>query len=270
MAFVRTGSFVAHYEFAGRSDAPVLMLGNSLGTDMHLWDAQVPALAARFRVLRYDMRGHGLTEVPAGVDANTIDDLAGDVLALADALGVERFHYCGLSIGGMVGQRLGARAPGRVRSLALCNTAMSVAAPQVYRDRADAVRRDGLDSIGDAVLERWFTPGFLKTNPDTARGMRTMLTRNSVAGYAGCCLALTRMDLAADARRIACPTLVVAGAQDQATPAAAARAIAAAVKGAKLVEIPDCAHISSVERPAEVTAALTAFFAATAVGMVAG
>jgi 3-oxoadipate enol-lactonase len=261
MAFVRTGSFVTHYVFRGKADAPVLVLGNSLGTNFHLWDAQLPQLAARFRVLRYDMRGHGLTEAPASVDAYTIDELAGDVLALTDALKIDRFHYCGLSIGGMVGQRLGARAPDRVLALALCNTAMTVAAPQVYRDRAAAVRKNGLESIGDAVLERWFTPGFLKANPDTARGMRTMLTRNSVAGYAGCCLALATMDLTADARRIACPTLIVAGAKDQATPTEAAREIAAAVRGAKLVEIPDCAHISSVERSAEVTAALVNFLA---------
>ncbi|HYL33731.1 MAG TPA: 3-oxoadipate enol-lactonase [Stellaceae bacterium] len=264
MAFVRTGNFVAHYDFAGKSDATALVLGNSLGTDMHLWDAQVPALAARFRVLRYDMRGHGLSEAPAGIEAYTIDDLAGDVLALTDALEIEHFQYCGLSIGGMVGQRLGARAPDRVRALALCNTAMTVAVPQNYRDRADAVRKNGLASIGDAVLERWFTPKFLTANPDIARGMRTMLTRNSVAGYAGCCLALATMDLTTDVRRIACPTLVVAGAQDQATPPAAARAIAAAVKGTKLVEIPDCAHISAVERPAELTAALSDFFASAA------
>ncbi len=265
MAFVRTGSFVTHYDFAGRSDAPVLVLGNSLGTSLHLWDAQLPALAARFRVLRYDMRGHGLTEAPAGVEAYTIDELAGDVLALADALRIERFHFCGLSIGGMVGQRLGARAPGRVRSLALCNTAMRVAAPQAYRDRAEIVRRNGLEPIAAAVLERWFTPAFLRANPDVARGMATMLTRTSVGGYVGCCLALATMDLVADARKIACPTLIVAGAEDQATPPEMARAIAAAVTDAKLVEIPGCAHISSVEQPAAVTAALTEFFASTAV-----
>jgi 3-oxoadipate enol-lactonase len=265
LAFVRTGNFVTHYVFHGKIDAPVLVLGNSLGTNFHLWDAQLTDLAARFRVLRYDMRGHGLTEAPAGVDAYTIDGLAGDVLALADALKVDRFHYCGLSIGGMVGQRLGARAPDRVRSLALCNTTMKVGAPQAYRDRADAVRRNGLASIGDAVLERWFTAGFLKRNPDTARGMRTMLVRNSVEGYAGCCLALAAMDLGADLRAIACPTLVVAGAKDQATPPEAGRAIAAVVPGARFVEIADCAHISSVEQPAEVAAALTAFFASAKV-----
>lgn len=265
MAFVRTGNFVTHYDLTGNRDAPVLVFANSLGTDMHLWDAQIPTFAARFRVVRYDMRGHGLTEPPAGVDAYTIDELAGDVLALADALEIERFHYCGLSIGGMVGQRLGARAPDRVRSLALCNTAMTVAVPQNYRDRADAVRKNGLAAIGDAVLERWFTPKFLAANPDIARGMRTMLTHNSVAGYVGCCLALAAMDLTADARRIACPTLVVAGAQDQATPPAAARAIVAAAKNIKLVDIPDCAHLSAVERPAELTAVLSEFFASAAV-----
>lgn len=264
MAFIRTGTFVTHYDFAGRRDAPALVFANSLGTDMHLWDAQIPAFAARFRVLRYDMRGHGLTEPPAGVDAYTIDDLAGDVLALADALEITRFYYCGLSIGGMVGQRLGARAPDRVRSLALCNTAMTVAVPQAYRDRADIVRKKGLGAIGDAVLERWFTPKFLAANPDIARGMRTMLTRNSITGYVGCCLALAAMDMNADARRIACPTLVVAGAQDLATPPAAARAIAAAAKGAKLVEIPDCAHLSAIEQPADLTAVLSEFFASTA------
>lgn len=265
MAFIRTGNFVTHHVFRGKTDVPVLVLGNSLGTNFHLWDAVLPELAARFRVLRYDMRGHGLTEAPAGIDAYTIDELAGDVLALADALEIDCFHYCGLSIGGMVGQRLGARAPDRVQSLALCNTAMKVGAPQVYRDRADAVRKNGLESIGDAVLERWFTAGFLKRKPDVARGMRTMLTRNSVAGYAGCCMALAAMDLSGDVRRIACPTLVVAAANDQATPPEAGRAIAAAIRGAKFVEIPDCAHISSVERPAEVAAALTAFFASAKV-----
>jgi 3-oxoadipate enol-lactonase len=265
MAFIRTRNFVTHYVFRGKADAPVLVLGNSLGTNFHLWDAQLPELAARFRVLRYDMRGHGLSEAPAGIDAYTVDDLAGDVLALADALAIGTFHYCGLSIGGMVGQRLGARAPDRVRSLALCNTAMKVGAPEVYRDRADAVRRNGLESIADGVLERWFTAGFLERNPDVARGMRTMLIRNSVAGYAGCCRALAAMDLAADVRRIACPTLVVAGAQDQATPPDAGRAIAAAVGGAKFVEIPDCPHISAIERPADVTAALTGFFASAKV-----
>jgi 3-oxoadipate enol-lactonase len=261
MPFIRTGDFTAHYQLDGPAGAPVILFGNSLGTNLHMWDAQMPALAKNFRLLRYDMRGHGMTEAPADVEAYTIDDLAGDALALLDALGIARFHYCGLSIGGMVGQRLGARAPARTLSLALCNTAGIMAAPQLYRDRAALVRKNGLEAIADAVLQRWFTERFLKQNPDAAAGVRVMLTRNSVAGYAGCCLALAAMDLTVDARLIACPTLVVTGGLDQATPPERGRDIARAVKGAKLVEIADCAHISAIEQPDAVSAALAEFFA---------
>ncbi|HZL59716.1 MAG TPA: 3-oxoadipate enol-lactonase [Stellaceae bacterium] len=262
MPFIRAGKVVTHYYWQGAEDAPILLMGNSLGTNFHMWDAQVPALAQRFRVLRYDMRGHGLSEAPSGIDAYRIEDLADDALALLDALKVDRFHYCGLSIGGMVGQRLGAKAAARIRSLALCNTAMRMATPQIYRDRADFVRENGLEPIVDTVLQRWFNDGFLKANPAIAIGMRNMVTRNSVAGYAGCCLALAEMDLEADLARIACPTLVLVGGKDQATPPEAGRKIAAAIKGAKLVEIPGAAHISTVEEPAAVTAALMEFFAA--------
>ena len=260
MPFIRTGGFVTHYTVEGKEGAPVLMMGNSLGTNLHMWDLQVPDLARRFRVLRYDKRGHGLTEAPKGVATWTIDDLAGDALALADALKIDRFHWCGLSIGGMIGQRLGSRAPGRVMSLALCNTANRMAEPQLMRDRAALVRKSGLEAVVGGVMQRWFTEKFRAENPDTIAGFTVMLTRGTAAGYAGCCDALAAMNLEADDRRIACPVQVLIGTHDVATPPAAGRAIAALIKNAKVVEVP-AAHISTAERPAEVSAALVSFLA---------
>jgi 3-oxoadipate enol-lactonase len=250
MPFIRAGDLTVHYDLAGPAEAPVVMLANSLGTNFHMWDAQVPALAQHFRVLRYDMRGHGMSDGPAaGTTGYSIDALAQDALDLLDALGIGGFHFCGLSIGGMVGQRLGAKAKGRIASLVLCDTGSRIGPPKLWDDRIAAIRSKGLEGVADAVISRWFTPRFFSERADEARGYRNMLVRTSVEGYVGCGIAVRDADLRADDAQIACPTLVVVGADDAATPPSSAREISEAVKGAQLVVLDNAAHIPAVEQP---------------------
>jgi 3-oxoadipate enol-lactonase len=262
MAFVRAGDLVVHYELSGPPGRPVILFANSLGTSYHVWDAQAAALADRFRVLRYDMRGHGLTDCPPG--PYTIAQLGDDARALLDALGVGPVHVCGLSIGGMVAQRLAATAGARVLSLALCDTANRIGPPGRWDDRVAAVSKGGLESIADAVLKVWFTQDFLARRPDDARGMANMLLRTPAAGYIGCCLALRDADLRADDAKIGCPTLVVVGDQDVATSPDAARALSAAIGGARLEVLVQAAHIPAVEQPAALSRLLGDFFDAQA------
>jgi 3-oxoadipate enol-lactonase len=195
MPFIRVNSLTVHYQLDGPAAAPVILFGNSLGTNLHLWDAQLPALRERFRLLRYDMRGHGMTDAPA--EAYTIDQLAYDALGLLDALKLDKARYCGLSIGGMIGQRLGVKAPGRFLQLALCNTGMSIGTPQLWQDRIAAVRQGGLGPMVDGVMQRWFTPASFKNKPELLAGYRNMLVRTPADGYIGCCRAIAGTDLAA-------------------------------------------------------------------------
>ncbi len=260
MPFIRAGALSVHYQIEGDPALPVVMLSNSLGTNLHLWDAQMPALLPKFRVLRYDMRGHGLTDLPTG-EAYTMDELADDALALLDALKLGRVHFCGLSIGGMIGQKLGAKAGKRFLSLTLCNTAMVIATFQIWQDRLASVRQGGMAAIVESVLQRWFTADFHQTHPETIAGYRNILLRTPAAGYIGCSLAIRDADLTSDAARIACPTLVVVGESDMATPPETGRALAQTVKGAKLVALKNACHISAVEQPAALNAALLGFLA---------
>ncbi len=269
MAFIRAGELTVHYDLAGPTEGPVLAFANSLGTSFHVWDAQAAALAGRFRIVRYDMRGHGLTECPpAAADGAgyTIDGLADDALALFDALAIDRFHFCGLSIGGMVGQRLAAKAPRRVNSLILCDTANRIGPPEMWDQRVAMVREGGLEGIADGVLERWFTADFLSRRADEARGYANMLTRTPADGYIGCCLAIRDADLRPDDERIGCATLVVCGAEDQATPPEAARELTLTIDGARLEIIEGAGHISCVERPREVTDLISEFVKENGIG----
>ena len=258
MAFVRAGDLAVHYELSGPPGRPTILFANSLGTNFHVWDAQEAALADRFRILRYDMRGHGLTDCLRG--AYTIAQLADDARALLDVLEIGPVHVCGLSIGGMVAQRLAATAPGRVLSLALCDTANRIGPPSRWDDRVAAVAKGGLESIADAVLKVWFTPDFLAKQPDAARGMANMLVRTPAEGYIGCCLALRDADLRDDEARIKCPTLVVVGDQDVATSPAVARELSNAIGGARLEVLAQAAHIPTVEQPAALNRLLGEFF----------
>jgi len=264
MPFVKVRDLTVHYDLAGPAGAPVVMLANSLGTSFQVWDLQAAALGATYRVLRYDKRGHGLTDCPPG--AYTIDQLAEDAAGLLDALDIERVHFCGLSIGGLIGQALAVRAPGRVASLLLFDTANRIGPAQMWDERIAAVRAHGLAAIADAVLARWFTPAFLAQASPEALGARTMLMRTPAEGYIGCCLAIRDADLRAVDARIACPTLVIVGEHDAATPPEAAQALAKAIPGARLTTIPGAAHIPTLEQPGKVTEIITRFLAEQTAG----
>lgn len=233
-----------HYRIEGKQDAPVLMLSNSLGTDIDMWEPQMAAFTARFRVLRYDSRGHGRSDVsPAPY---TIERLGRDALGLLDALGLSRVHFCGLSKGGMVGMWLGANTTGRIERIVLCNTSARLGLPALWNDRIREVREGGMAALTDAVLERWFTASFRAAAPEKTAPVRRMLLATPPEGYIACCAAVRDMDQTETIRAIRAPTLVIAGAQDPATPPDHGALIAGRIPGARMLTL-DAAHLSNIE-----------------------
>jgi len=249
MPFVRADDLTVHYDLAGPVGAPIVLFAHSLGTDMRVWDAQVAAFTQTRRVLRYDMRGHGLTD-DAAPQTYTIDRLAQDARALLDALAIERVTFIGLSIGGMVAQRFAALYPQRLEALVLCATASQIGPPSIWASRIAAVMRDGMSDIADSVLARWFTPATYAANPDLVRGFGNMLRRTPAAAYAACCAAIRDADLRADDARISIPTLVVSGAGDPVTPPAAGAALCDAIAGARMTVLENASHVLCAEQPA--------------------
>ncbi|AZG45330.1 3-oxoadipate enol-lactonase [Gordonia insulae] len=238
----------------GRPDGAAVVLSNSLGSTYRMWDAQLPALEDRFRVIRYNTRGHGDSPVPQG--PYTIDDLADDVIALLDRLGVERAHIVGLSLGGMTAMRLGIRDPGRVDKLALLCTGAQLTPASAWTDRAATVRADGSAAVAEAVVQRWFTAEHLAAEKDSRIYHEQMVASTPAEGYAGCCEAIAVMDQRDDLSSITAPTLVIAGADDPATPPAKLAEIAEAVKDARLLVVPHSAHLANAEQPEIITPAL--------------
>jgi 3-oxoadipate enol-lactonase len=234
------------YDLSGRVDAPVLLLGPSLGTTRAMWAPEHPVLSQRFLVLRYDLLGHGDSPVPPG--PYTVDQLADEVLALLDSLRITRCHYGGVSLGGMIGMTLAARHPDRIDRLALLCTSAHLPPAQGWLDRADQVKAHGTASIADIAVARWFTPAFTGQDPYVA-----MLTATPDEGYAACCAAIAVMDLRPVLSGITAPTLVIAGHDDPATPPDHGRMIADSIPGARFVELADASHLASVERPDDVT-----------------
>jgi 3-oxoadipate enol-lactonase / 4-carboxymuconolactone decarboxylase len=235
-----------YHEQSGPSDAPVLLLGGSLGTRLAMWDPQSDAFGAR-RLIRFDHRGHGRSPAPPG--PYSIADLGADVLALMDRLGIERADYCGLSIGGMVGQWLAINAPERIGRLVLICTAPDTLNADAFRDRARTVREAGTtELVADAVVANWFTEPYAAAHRDVIARHRQMIIDTPVEGYAACCEAVAGHDVRAGLSQITAPTLVIAGAQDRAIPPTQGEAIAAGVPGSKLQILDPAAHIASVER----------------------
>lgn len=248
------GTFIG-YRVDGPEEAPVLVLSNSIGTTMDLWSPQLQAFSREFRVVRYDSRGHGRSSAPRG--DYTIARLGLDVLDLMDWLAVAQFSYCGLSLGGMVGQWLGVQASERLDSLALCNTSAFMG-PAGWETRIQTVRKGGMGSIGNAVLDRWFTPGFRQEKPETVAKMLEMLMGIDPTGYTACCAAIRDMDQRGDIAAIAAPCLIVAGSEDKATPLDHSEFLASTIPGAQL-ETLKAAHLSNIERSDDFTAALLNF-----------
>jgi 3-oxoadipate enol-lactonase len=244
-------------EIEGPAHAPILMLSSSLGTDLHMWDAQVTRFAQRFRLVRYDRRGHGKSGVPAG--PYTMERLGRDALAIADGLRLAKFHWCGLSMGGMEGMWLAANAPERIERLILCNTSSYFADRRIWNEGIKAIRaRGSLAPLADRIMGLWFSPEFRARAPATVATMKAMLTATPVVGYAACCEAIRDMDHRDILLRAR--ALVIAGRHDQATPLAAAQFIHSRIAGAALT-ILDAAHISNVEQPAAFADAVLDFLA---------
>jgi len=232
-------------EIEGPERAPVLLFSNSLGTNLHMWDDQAEALAKKYRVVRYDQRGHGKSGAPKA--PYTLDRLGKDALAILDALKVERAHFCGLSMGGFTGMWLGRNAPKRIDKLVLSNTGAKVGDPTLWNSRILTVLGKGMAAVVDGVIERWFTKGFREKSPQAVDRIRQMLLTTAPHGYAGCSAAIRDMDQRWDIQVIDLPTLIIAGAHDPATTVKDAELIESQITGSKLVKL-DAAHLSNIEQ----------------------
>jgi 3-oxoadipate enol-lactonase len=246
---------ISEFCFDGPHDAPVLVLANPLGTTRAIWDPALPALTRRYRVLRFELPGHGGGTAPHG--PYTLADLGSAVLSLLHEAGISHAAYAGVSIGGMTGLWLAAHAPSAVSSLAVCCTALQpMPSVSAWVSRAALVRSSGMDALADMVVPRWFTPGFVARSPERVAAVLDMLRGADPEGYAGCCAAIASMDLPALLGQIHAPTLVLAGSQDCAAPPWQAARMARSIPGATLRVIRGTSHLAIYETPGPVTAAL--------------
>jgi 3-oxoadipate enol-lactonase len=244
------------YRFDGPADAPVVMMSNSLGTTHRMWDPQIPTLTRRFRVLRYDRRGHGQSDAPPG--PYSIERLGRDAVGILDQLGLDRVNWCGLSIGGMVGMWLGVNAPARFERLVLSNTAARMAPPEAWDARITAIRAQGMAALIDGTLERWFSAGFRAKGDPMIDLIKAEFLATPPEGYAGCCAAIRDMDQRETIAGVTVPTLVVIGALDPATPPLEGELVARRIPGAKSVTL-EAAHLSNIEQPEAFSAAVLDF-----------
>jgi 3-oxoadipate enol-lactonase len=245
------------------ADAPVLVLGNPIGTTREVWDRQLPVLARHFRVLRLEWRGHGVpgaqSDAPPG--PYTIAELGADVLTAANHYGITSFAYAGVSLGGMAGLWLAANAPERVTSLAVCCAALEpLPSAQSWRERAALVRAEGMDAIAEQMPPRWFTPSFIRRSPGDVAAVVTMLRGTSPDGYAGCAEAIAELDLRPLLGAVQAPTLVLSGAEDPAAPPQQGAITARGIAGARLTVIRGASHLAHYETPGPVTHALLDHF----------
>ncbi|MGL3606853.1 3-oxoadipate enol-lactonase [Rhizobium sp. G187] len=260
MQFVDINGLALHYQIiGGPAHRPVLVFVNSLGTDFRIWRDVLVRLAGDYPLLAYDKRGHGLSDV--GSAPYTIDDHVDDLVGLLEHLKIENAVICGLSVGGLIAQGLYARRPDLVRALVLCDTAHKIGTADAWNARIAAVEEAGIESIADAVMERWFTPGFRQADNPALPGYRNMMSRQPANGYTGTCAAIRDADFTEAAARIAVPTLCVVGDQDGATPPDLVLSLARLIPSARYEVIRDAGHIPCVEQPEALTAVIEAFLA---------
>jgi len=247
-----------NYTLEGPASAPVVTLSHSLATDLSMWDPTVPALG-RFRVLRYETRGHGKTDAPGG--PYTLDQLADDALALLKSLGITRTHWVGLSMGGMIGQTLALKAPEVFASLSLCDTSsrMPAEARPQWADRIRIAETQGMEPLVEPTLGRWFTEPFRKSHKDVVDRVATMIRTTPPAGYAGCCHAISVLDLTDRISAIKIPAIAIVGEDDPGTPVAAHKVITERIAGARLEILTSAAHLSNMEQPEAFNRALAGF-----------
>ena len=264
MDFRRLNGVVLHVQDLGPADRPALVFSNSLGTDFRIWNDVVGQLADRFRIVLYDKRGHGLSELDK--PPYSIADHVGDLAALLDDLAIERAIVCGLSVGGLIAQGLYASRPELVSALVLCDTAHKVGTAELWNTRMAAIEKGGIASIAEAILERWFSRELRENAPVALAGWRAMLTRTPQAGYLGTCAAIRDADFTAEARQIAVPTLCLVGAEDGATPPALVRELANLIPGARYEVIEGAGHLPCIERPVAVARLIEAFIQENGLG----
>jgi 3-oxoadipate enol-lactonase len=264
MSFLNAGSFVVHYQVDGAADKPALLFSNSLGSDLRIWDPLVPYLAKDFTLIRYDTRGHGLSEAPP--PPYTAGDLARDAVGLLDALQINEAVLCGLSVGGMIAQQLAIEYPDRARALILCDTGARIGTVTSWEERIATVKANGLTVVATPSMERWFSEEFRRRNSAAVRGYGNMVTRTPLDGYVGTCCVLRDTDLTKPAANIAKPTLILCGDQDIATPPDMARELAGIIPDARLFLIPGAAHISCVEQPSIMAAQIMQFLREVTIG----
>lgn len=259
MPSVKLADCELNYRLDGPADAPVLVLSNSLGTQLAMWDAQLPAFTEHFRVLRYDTRGHGSSPVTPG--PYSIEQLSRDVLAMVDALGIDRFAFCGLSMGGLIGQWLGINAGARLTRLVVCNTGAKIGTDEVWNDRIDTVLEGGqqaMRDMRDSSISRWFTPGFAERRPEQVTQLTEMIASTSPEAYAASCGAVRDADFSEQLGDIVVPTLIVCGSHDPVTTPEHGRFMQARIAGAQLIEL-QAAHLSNVEQGDGFTQPVLAF-----------
>jgi 3-oxoadipate enol-lactonase len=248
-----------YYEIHGKQGAPWLAFSHSLACSVRMWDAQIEAFKDRFRILAYDTRGHGKSAAPAG--PYTLEAMADDLRALVSHLDIQRLHFVGLSMGGMIGQTFAIKYPGVFSSLTLADTTSrypAEAAP-LWQERIRTAETKGMQPLVQPTLERWFTAPFRQNNPDIVRKIATAISTTPVAGYAGCCAAIPKINVTARLKDINCPVLVICGEQDPGTPPAMAREIHQNAPGSRLAMIPQAAHLSNLEQPEAFNRALEGF-----------
>ena len=255
----RANGIEINYEIHGKEGAPWLALSHSLACSVRMWDPQIEALKSEYRILAFDTRGHGATEAPKG--AYTLDLLADDLYFLLKELKITATHFCGLSMGGMIGQTFALKYPGVFKTLTLADTTSRYPAEAwpLWQDRIKTAQTKGMEPLAQPTLERWFTEPFRKSNPAAVDGIRKLIVSTPVAGYAGCCNAIPQINLTARLKEIKCPILVIVGADDPGTPPAMAREIHANAPGSKLVVLPSAAHLANLEQPEGFTRALREF-----------
>jgi len=256
MPVLKSGDARIHYALEGQSGSPVLVFSNSLGTNYSMWEPQIHEFRKKFRCLRYDTRGHG--QSPPTPGPYSIEQLGKDVIALLDALDLDNVHFCGLSMGGMIGMWLGANAPERLNQLILCNTGAKIGTAEAWNARIDAVQKGGMKSVASAVVDRWFTPAFRQKSPATISKILKLLEETNQEGYAACCAAVRDFDFREQLGEIRKPALVIAGAHDPATPPADGRFLAQHIPGARYIEL-NAAHLSNIEDHERFNTELAAF-----------
>jgi 3-oxoadipate enol-lactonase len=256
LPFLESQEIRIHYEFDESADCPVLVLSNSLGTNLSMWSSQIPKFTKHFSVLRYDSRGHGQSSVPPGPYG--IAQMGRDVIALLDELGLKRVHFCGLSMGGMVGQWLGVHAAHRFDKLVLSNTAAKIGSETAWNQRIETVRQQGMEAVIPSILERWFTQNYRTSFADEVVHIGAMLRSTDREGYASSCAAVRDMDQREDAKKITVPTLVIFGREDRVTPPIEARFLVENIPNARVLELP-AAHLANVEAASAFTESVTDF-----------